>query len=218
MRVFKKPTRLLLGCLFLAVAVGIVWVFMASKSKYASKGQSEMINIKAKIARHVILPTSDEEPTLVTVTDKNSLKDPFLLQAENGDKVLLYPTAKKAYLYRPSIDRIIDVGPLTIDPSLAEIRDTTIQVVAGNNNQKSALALTDQLKQLYPSSKVSQSTLLTKRQDFPTTIVIDNTNDNRKFNLVSHIAKNISAQAGVMPLNEQAFQADVIIITGLDKD
>lgn len=62
----------------------------------------------------MILP-SDETPALLTVTDTTKLTSTFLRQAKNGDKVLVYQANKKAVIYRPSADKIVDVGPVVID-------------------------------------------------------------------------------------------------------
>jgi len=66
------------------------------------------------VSKHIMLP-NDETPALLTVTDTSKLTTDFLKQASNGDKVLIYQKHKKAIIYRPSIDRIVDVGPVVID-------------------------------------------------------------------------------------------------------
>jgi hypothetical protein len=62
----------------------------------------------------MMLPTN-EAPLLATVTDKSSLKTPFLQEADNNDKILIYEKAKRVIIYRPSLDRIIDVGPVELN-------------------------------------------------------------------------------------------------------
>ena len=67
--------------------------------------------------QRVSLPPADienGEPTLVTVQDVTKLQDQeFFEKAQNGDKVLIYEQAKKAYLYRPSTNRVINVAPVS---------------------------------------------------------------------------------------------------------
>src|SRR3989344_5070347 len=59
------------------------------------------------------LPT-DEEPEIVTITDTEKFKDQaFFKKAQNGDKLLLYKKNKKAFLFNPRDQKIIDVAPIT---------------------------------------------------------------------------------------------------------
>lgn len=71
-----------------------------------------------QMSDQIALPEADianGEPTLATVQDKEKLKDQeFFANAENGDKVLIYAKAKKAFLYRPTTDKVINVAPVTI--------------------------------------------------------------------------------------------------------
>ena len=62
-----------------------------------------------------LIDLPNETPTVATVTDSKKLKDqPFFSKVENGDKVLIFTKAKKAILFRPSTNKILDVAPLTI--------------------------------------------------------------------------------------------------------
>jgi hypothetical protein len=65
-----------------------------------------------KVGKLIILP-ANEEPDIATVIDLNKLKDqPFFAKAQVGDKVLIYSQAKKAVLYRPSTNEVIELAPL----------------------------------------------------------------------------------------------------------
>lgn len=72
-----------------------------------------------KIGKLVELPT-DEEPTVATVVDPDKLKDQaFFTQAKKDDKILLYTKAKKAFLYNPASNKIIDIAPINIGSDTA---------------------------------------------------------------------------------------------------
>jgi hypothetical protein len=85
---------------------------LSSSSQQAVQDQNQqLIN---KIGKLTPLPTG-ETPTVATVTDITKLKDqPFFANAVNGDKVLIYTQAKKAYLYRPSTNKLINIAPVNI--------------------------------------------------------------------------------------------------------
>jgi|SRR6185436_17357631 len=71
----------------------------------------------AAIGKLIELPAG-EQPTVATVTDPDKLKDqPFFANAKAGDKVLVYTVAKKAILYSPSTNKIVDVAPISIGNS-----------------------------------------------------------------------------------------------------
>ena len=62
----------------------------------------------------MVLPT-DETPALLTITDPSKVSTEFLRQSQIGDKVLVYQTHKRVIIYRPSLDRVVDVGPVIIE-------------------------------------------------------------------------------------------------------
>jgi hypothetical protein len=81
--------------------------------------QQEVAQTVAMVAKVVELPQG-EDPVVATVTDKDKLKDqPFFGKAENGDKVLIYATAKRIYLFRPSGNKLIEAAPLNIGQTTA---------------------------------------------------------------------------------------------------
>lgn len=68
----------------------------------------------------------DEEPSVATITDISKLKDqPFFAQGMNGDKVLIYERKKKAIIYRPSINKIIEAGSVEISTGLETSEDSS---------------------------------------------------------------------------------------------
>lgn len=74
----------------------------------------ETQRIKEQVAQLIDVP-SDEDPTIASVVDASKLSgQAFFANAQNGDKVIMYAQAKKAILYRPSTDKIIEVAPINI--------------------------------------------------------------------------------------------------------
>ena len=103
------PILLAIVVLLAVVAAGcVVWKLTRPQNL------NNVYVIERLVGRHYLLPSG--VPTLATVTDKSKLQTPFLQQADNGDKILIYERAGVAIIYRPSIDRIIATGPVEIQP------------------------------------------------------------------------------------------------------
>src|SRR3989344_1674441 len=63
-----------------------------------------------------------EEPTVATITDIEKLKsEPFFQRAKNGNKVLIYPLAKKVILYDPASKKVLDVAPFNPGTPSAQV-------------------------------------------------------------------------------------------------
>jgi len=88
-----------------------------NQAKEETAPQAEVERIVGLVGKLMDLP-KDETPTLATVLDKDKLKDqPFFSSAQNGDVILIYTKAKKAIVYRQKDNKIIAVGPISIDES-----------------------------------------------------------------------------------------------------
>lgn len=80
--------------------------------------QEETKDLVAEVGRFILLPKG-ENPTVATVSDPEKLKDkPFFAKAKVGDKVLLYPVAKKAFLYDPVAKKVLEVAPINVGEEL----------------------------------------------------------------------------------------------------
>lgn len=106
----RRWVMLVIGGLILVAIVSSVVILLPSKP---GPNLDDVWTIQDRVARHFVLPQG-EDPALATVTDKSLLKTPFLQQANNGDKLLIYQKAQRVIIYRPSLDRIIDIGPVSI--------------------------------------------------------------------------------------------------------
>lgn len=200
----------------LIIFFGGVITYKISQRQPADGARAEMLSVQSKVQKLAIVP-KDEEPTLATVSDKKALKDSFLAaNADNGDKVLVYVKAKKVIIYRPSVNKIVGTGPLTVDASASEISGARITVRTGNGKDDISKKLQTLLKVNYQSAKID-SIDKANRQTYPTTIVIDLT-DGDKYDLVTNIMGVIGGQRGVLPNGEtKPDNTDILVITGTDK-
>lgn len=85
------------------------------KKDRAVLNENEVAVLVDKVGKLIVLP-ENEQPTIATVTDLEKLKNQsFFAHAKIGDKVLIFSASKKAILYRPLDNKIIEVAPLNID-------------------------------------------------------------------------------------------------------
>jgi hypothetical protein len=100
----------------IGLVVGLLVVIIIITRPHQT-GSSEEAKVQAEVAKLVILPT-DETPALATVTDPSKLKSNRLLsQTKTGDKILIYAKWGQAVVYRPSQNKIVDIGPVNVNPT-----------------------------------------------------------------------------------------------------
>jgi hypothetical protein len=75
-------------------------------------------DLVGKVGKLIILPNG-ETPTIATVKDAAKLaSQPFFTNAKDGDKVLVYNKEKRAILYRPSTNQLVNVSTVTTGDTL----------------------------------------------------------------------------------------------------
>ena len=95
--------------------------------------QEEAERLSQEVGEKIQLPK--ETPTVATVVDAAKLKDqPFFANAKNNDKVLIYTSAKKAVLYRPSTKKVIEVAPINIGDGEQPAENEQTSETQGENN------------------------------------------------------------------------------------
>ena len=109
--------------LWVVAALALLLVIFASAAFYfyfqfyysgRQNTAREVEKVVQKVGRLMVLPEG-EAPTVATVTDPEKLKDQqFFQNAKEGYKVLIYTNAKKAILYDPAQNKIVEVAPLNI--------------------------------------------------------------------------------------------------------
>jgi len=100
------------------VAAGFATYFwyeaQALKKNPQRAAQEETLKLIGAISKLIVLPEG-ENPTIATVTDPERLREqPFFAKAKTGDKVLIYTNSRKAILYNPTQNKIIEVAPINI--------------------------------------------------------------------------------------------------------
>lgn len=217
---FRKflQLALLAAVLVAALTAGYFYTkYQKLKNNPDLLSKEELSIIVTSIKKYMDLP--DEEPTLATINDKSKLQtQEFFRKAENGDKILIYPKAKKAILYRPETNRVIEFAPLSIGngsqvstPSASKL----VSVAIYNGSTLSGLTneVEKNLADIKGISVVSKENA--KKRNYPKTLVIDLSGNNDK--LVTSLAEKLSAEIVLLPKDEKKPDADVLIIAASAK-
>ncbi len=215
--------------LLLLIAAGSAFYFYRqySKSLQSNRNVPEVETIAESVALLMELPA--ENPTLATVSDVEKLRDQeFFLRAKNGDKVLIFKNAKKAVLYRPLTNKIIEVGPIQVsDPQevagtatesaqiasatpSASVKPVRVAILNGTKVNGLSKKTADSLKIEF-SDVVIQSTGNTTG-DYNKNLVVDISKNQKK--MAESVAKFLKAEVGGFPSGESTPDADLLIILG----
>jgi len=100
--------------------------------------QKEIMAIVEKVKRLMILP-DNELPQMAEIRDAAlaAKEQPFYTGAQNGDKILVYLTTRKAIIYSPARDLIVNVGPVYMDePKTTSPNPTTASTTKTTTKKK----------------------------------------------------------------------------------
>lgn len=124
MSLSQKSRRRISYTVFLVILAGIglvVYLVINEKknefktSNNPQKAKEIALSLKEQVGKIYVLPS--EDPVVATVTDTKALpENDFYKKAENGDKILIFEASKKIILYRPSANKVVDVGSLETPP------------------------------------------------------------------------------------------------------
>jgi len=224
----KKILQILLPITILAGIGGTGYFYLQYKNAQlklqnpTQASQEQTQQLLSKVKNHIVLP-SDEIPTIATVSDVDKLKNqPFFAQAKNGDKVLIFNAAKKAILYDPVADKIIDIAPVNVGSSAATVSPASqSHLKIAIYNGTSIIGLTNTLEKDL-KGKISNIDIIlkdnAKKKDYDKTTVVDLTGNNK--DKTAEIAKDLNGDVGSLPDGETKPQPtpgsliDILIIIG----
>lgn len=227
MIIIKKPLIFLVLLLILAVGGGVFFYTQYQNAQAELKKLKENPNASTaeeakklidKVGTLVALPQG-EDPTVATITDVKKLKDqPFFLKAANGDKVLIYTQAKRAILYRPSTNKVIDIAPINIGTGSAAVtpKQNLVKVVIYNGTKTVGLTKTaeEELK-----GKVDNLDVVLRenanKDDYEKSVVVAISKSKDKE--AKKIAEALGAEVSVLPEGETSpVGTEILIILGSD--
>jgi len=197
--------------------------------------ESEVETLIKKVSNIIILPQG-EVPTIATVTDKNKVNNQvFFSQSENGDRALIYTQAKKAFLYRPSANKIIEVMPISIEsstsaktlllptsfpsssptskPAPSETEKPNPKIAIYNGTKINGLAKTISEKINKANPEITDIITGNAVGDYKVTQIIDITGGNSA--LVNKLNSLLSGKTTtILPEGEKNNGADIVILLG----
>jgi len=200
--------------MILMIALGIIVVILGIAAFYFYNqyqqikknpnqvAQAETDALVSQVSKLIDLP-KDETPTVATVIDKDKLKDqPFFASAQNGDKILIYTKAKKAIVFRPSQNKLINVGPIAIDQGVS-----VAIVNAGGDATGAQNTLSSKLG---TSISISGITNAANSKNVKQLTVVDVSGQNA--DLAKQVAQALGGTVGAMPTGETAPSGASIVV------
>ena len=184
--------------------------------------QKEKEGLVVEVGSLIALPEG-EEPSVATVSDKEQLAgQSFFNNALEGDKLLIYVDARKVYLYRPSENRVVEVGSINIQNREAvdvqgQEKLGSVRVVFLNGTQVAGLTavVEDQLKDSFPEAEIERRANANE-SDYEETIVVDLLGNRGE--AAGNIASALGVKVGELPEGEDVVdEADFLIIVGSDR-
>src|SRR5258708_15640946 len=191
----------------LVTAVSIaVYFYLQYRKTQSELNKSTQSNVQAalieEVGKLIVLPTG-EQPQVATVSDIMRLKgQSFFVHARNGDKVLIYSKAQEAILYDPIVNKIVEVGPISltqVTPTPTGPTPTPVPVRVAIYNGTSTAGLATKVA-AEVEQKMSQATVVAKsdaQQTYTATVVVDLAGEFASQG--STLAKLLNAKVEAMP-------------------
>jgi hypothetical protein len=205
----------------------------------ATPSREEIDKVVRELSKIVLLPES-ETPTLSTITNKDELTEnrEFFQNSVNGDKVLVYQQAKKAFLYRPSTKKLVNLAPINVtdanqaQPTVAATTDPSsfpevtekqgqeeaesFTVVLRNGTSKQGLTYDFEAKLLgaFGQANVSDRDNAA-RDDYGKSVVV--AVNLAKEALAQRVANELGLTLAELPSGESKEETDILIILGADQ-
>lgn len=185
--------------------------YLSSPAGQQELSQREIQSVVESLGKLTLLP--EEEPVVATVIDASYLatQSAFYKDAQNGDKLVVFPQAQKAYIYSPSRNILVNAGPLIVDQS--QQQSVRVEIRNGTDIPGAGTRLREQIEGngIEVISVTQASNVAYERTQ------IINLTDTVPDQQLAVFAQNLNAEVGQgLPPGEATSQADVLIIIGAE--
>jgi hypothetical protein len=88
--------------------------------------ETDVAKVIEQLGKLTVLP--DEKPIVATIIDANFLatQSAFYVGAKNGDKLVVFPKAMKAFIFSPEKNLIVNSGPVLLNQQASGSAATTL--------------------------------------------------------------------------------------------
>ena len=98
----------------IALSGFLFYKYQDAQDQVVETPEQEVSRLVSEVNEIYQLPAG-ETPSVATIQDLEALSgQAFFENAQNGDKLLIYEQARQAFLYRESIKKVINAGPIAI--------------------------------------------------------------------------------------------------------
>ncbi len=196
------------------------------KSNNNKSKEAEVISTAEILNRVTMLAEVpyDEIPVIATVKDVEKLNNQvFFSHAQNGDKLLIYNKARRAVLYRPYSNKIIETMTIklteqgeikpeeNVEGVIAPIK---VSIYNSTGTQGLASALSTKLSTEYENIKFEVINIGNAKSEYERTLVINN--KSLDAGIMNKISTLLDAEIAKLPSGENPTETDIIIFIGKD--
>jgi hypothetical protein len=133
----SKRTLILVLSVVIIVLIGVVgvlfWKYQKAKDP-VDQAKATSTRIVQKVSNLYMVPQG-EEPTVAQIQDKEKLGNKeFFKGAENGDYLLIYQKGKVAIVYREKTNKLVTVGPVSINDQKTDDQTQQGQTAGAETN------------------------------------------------------------------------------------
>lgn len=187
------------------------------KSDPQAASIEENTALVSKIGELITLPEG-EDPTIATITDVERLREQdFFNKAENDDKILIYTQVEqRAILYRPSINKVIEVAPVNIGETEGQVQTLSVAIYNGTRTEEVNDLVENEIVQNAAGFEVILKT--DAQRNHNETLVVDLSGDQDE--AAEELAEVLNAIVAILPAGEDRpeTETDLLVIVGTDKE
>lgn len=179
--------------------------------------EEERKKILLAVSKIMDIP-KDETPTITTISESDKENpESYFKNGKTGDKVIAYTKSKRVILYRPSENKIMDIGFMSASASASPTpaalsKSMSIFIFNGTDTVGATRSIEAKLESIYTNFKISGRGVASKT-DYPETLVVDLAGNRSED--VKKIAFDLGISVGALPEGEKAPEdSDFLVIVG----